>query len=315
MAQQLTGIFVVGHTDGYAALRHTTLEGIEILAMWGIKLVETDERLAGRYLQEILVLVVGGRIVGIVTSEALGQEIFQKFGLEDTATTHEHEHQLVHHLLAAPAIYHAHKPFAEGILEVLLGVIVFGRLLHRDAFAELVDVVGIAFLPFWQSHEIILDGVELFREIRLDGAFQSFLVGAQSVHIHQRIDGILHGLGHLRPFVVEFALGIVGPDFHHAGHGVQMHLISGVQPLHQHLHAWAGSVFLALRIEMPAAPTFRMIEHPVHDAFHTVILASIFRRHPVEQFFLPGTIVEAEGGKSHAELVMAARFKSAEPAL
>ena len=59
MAQQLTGIFVVGHTDGYAALRHTTLEGIEILAMWGIKLIETDERLAGRYLQEILVLVVG----------------------------------------------------------------------------------------------------------------------------------------------------------------------------------------------------------------------------------------------------------------
>ena len=194
-------------------------------------------------------------------------------------------------------------------------MIVFGRLLHRDTFAELVDVVGIAFLPFWQSHEIILDGVELFREIRLDGAFQSFLVGAQSVHIHQRIDGILHGLGHLRPFVVEFALGIVGPDFHHAGHGVQMHLISGVKPLHQHLHARVGSVFLALRIEMPAAPTFRMIEHPVHDAFHTVILASIFRRHPVEQFFLPGTVVEAEGGKSHAELVMAARLKSAEPAL
>ena len=93
-----------------------------------------------------------------------------------------------------------------------------------------------------------------------------------------------------------------------------MHLISGVQPLHQHLHAWAGSVFLALRIEMPAAPTFRMIEHPVHDAFHAVILAPIFRRHPVEQLLLLSAVVEAEGGKSHTELVMAARFKSAEPA-
>ena len=50
-------------------------------------------------------------------------------------------------------------------------------------------------------------------------------------------------------------------------------------------------------------------------SFHSGSLTgSQFRRHPVEQFFLLSAVVEAEGGKSHTELVMAARFKSAEPA-
>ena len=130
---QLAAILVVGTADGEHQLGDGTLEGTEVLAEDGLKLVQADESLAGARLHEVLVGVTGCGVVDEVLAEARRKEVGEEGGLEDATLAHENQDGLVHHLERHPSHHHRHEPFLEEVAKPFLGVEVVGVILHHDA--------------------------------------------------------------------------------------------------------------------------------------------------------------------------------------
>ena len=113
-------------------------------------------------------------------------------GLEDATLAHEDEYHLVHHLQRYPRHYHRHQPLLEEIAEEALRMLVVGQVLHLDAVGELVDVVGIlSLLPFRQTAQVIVQGVEGLAEVAVDDVVQGLLREMQSRLVHLAPDGVL----------------------------------------------------------------------------------------------------------------------------
>ena len=70
-------------------------------------------------------------------------------------------------------------------------MLVVGQVLHLDAVGELVDVVGIlSLLPFRQTAQVIVQGVEGLAEVAVDDVVQGLLREMQSRLVHFAPDGV-----------------------------------------------------------------------------------------------------------------------------
>ena len=98
VVEQLRAVAGIGTSQGDGGLGDDALEGAEVLAHGCLKLVETDESLAGTQLQEVLVVVVGGGVVGVILAQLGRQQVLEEGSLVESALAHEDEHHLVDHL-------------------------------------------------------------------------------------------------------------------------------------------------------------------------------------------------------------------------
>lgn len=76
------------------------------------------------------------------------------------------------------ARHHAYQPVAEAVFKK-------GLICCFDRFCQLGDVIGFP-VPRWERIEIVGEGVEWFRVIRIDQCFEEILRTADSLHL--RID-------------------------------------------------------------------------------------------------------------------------------
>ena len=63
---KLRAKLIVGAANGKALLGHIALEGAQVLAVGGLKLVQADVTLAGMGLLHVLVQIVARAVVGII---------------------------------------------------------------------------------------------------------------------------------------------------------------------------------------------------------------------------------------------------------
>ena len=188
----LRTVLVVRSADGECHLGHVALEGAQVLAEYHLKLVETEQSLAAESLHEVLVGVGSRRVVEEVLAQLWGQQHVEERGLEDAALAHEDEYHLVHHLQRYPCHHHRHQPLLEEIAEEALRMLVVGQVLYLDAVGELVDVVGIlSLLPFRQTAQVIVQGVEGLAEVAVDDVVQGLLREMHSRLVHLTPDGVL----------------------------------------------------------------------------------------------------------------------------
>ena len=307
--EQLRAVAGIGTSQGDGGLGDDALEGAEVLAHGRLKLVETDESLAGTQLQEVLVVVVGGGVVGVILAQLGRQQVLEEGGLVESALAHEDEHHLVDHPRGYPACHHAYDPLAEHLGELLLGVEVGGVVLHHHAPAQLTDVVGVALLPFGQALEKFGQWIVSSHEVAVQHDVQQVDGDLQSVEIHPREDGVFDGVVDDGPAEVAGVLDVESSHLGLVGDGVSAQFESGAEPLPHVLDVGGALVSFARGIEVPAAEVGGVLVHPVYDALDAVVLAAILLQHPVEQLLLVGTVAVAESSKPHAVFVVAAGLK------
>ena len=85
---------------------------------------------------------------------------------------------MVLHLVVDGASHHSYQPVAETVLKE-------GLVCCFDRFCQLSDVIGFS-IPRREGIEIVDEGVERFRVIRIDQCFEVILRTADSLHL--RID-------------------------------------------------------------------------------------------------------------------------------
>ena len=266
VVEQLRAVAGVGTSQGDGGLGDDALEGAEVLAHGCLKLVETDESLAGTQLQEVLVVVVGGGVVGVILAQLGRQQVLKEGGLVESALAHEDEHHLVDHPRGYPARHHAYDPLAEHLGELLLGVEVGGVILHYHAPAQLTDVVGVALLPFWQALEKFGQWIVSSHEVAVQHDVQQVDGDLQSVEIHPREDGVFDGVVDDGPAEVAGVLDVESSHLGLVGDGVSAQLESGAEPLPHVLDVGGALVSFAGGIEVPAAEVGGVLVHPVYDA-------------------------------------------------
>ena len=130
---QLGAILVVRATDGEGELGDIALEGTQVLAEDALKLVQTEQCLAGESLHEVLVGVGSRGVVEEVLAQHWRQQPGKEGGLHDATLAHEDEYHLVHHLRRYPCHYHRHEPLLEEVAKELLGVLGVGAICYLDA--------------------------------------------------------------------------------------------------------------------------------------------------------------------------------------
>ena len=121
------------HRGWMLTLRDVALEGTQVLAEHGFKLIQAEQRLAGKCFHEILVGIVGSGVIEEVLTKGWGQEVGKEGGLEDAALAHEDEDELVHYLGYQPRHHHRYQPFLEVVAEVCLGMLIIRLVGHLDA--------------------------------------------------------------------------------------------------------------------------------------------------------------------------------------
>ena len=297
VVEQLRAVTGIGTSQGDGGLGDDALEGAEVLAHGRLKLVETDESLAGTQLQKVLVVVVGGGVVGVILAQLGRQQVLEEGGLVESALAHEDEHHFVDHPRGYPARHHAYDPLAEHLGELLLGVEVGGVVLHHHAPAQLTDVVGVALLPFGQALEKFGQWIVSSHEVAVQHDVQQIDGDLQSVEIHPREDGVFDGVVDDGPAEVAGVLDVESSHLGLVGDGVSAQLESGAEPLPHVLDVGGALVSFAGGIEVPAAEVGGVLVHPVYDALDAVVLAAILLQHPVEQLLLVGTVAVAESSK------------------
>ena len=106
-----------------------------------------------------------------------------------------------------------------------------------------------------------------------------------------------------------------GSQLFPACEGVVAQLVSHGEPLSDGSHARILAVTFARCFELPDSKTVGELVDGLHDVWDAFVLAAIFGLQPCAQLFLVGTIVVAEGGKTHQVLVVAFWLKSDVPVL
>jgi len=310
------GIAVVRVSHVELLLGDAALERVEVFALGGGKLVQADECLAGEIFQEVLVVVVGGRVVGEVVVQARRQQMFQEGGLVDAALAHEQEHRLVDVLLGDPSRHHGHEPLLEGILEEFVRMVVLWRLQYRYGVRQFVDVVRVLpLLPVGECLEVFYERIEVLAEVAVEERVELSLAGSQTAHVHDGVEGILLPFPYRCPFVEELVVGVVGSYLVLVGHDVEPNLASAFDPLLDGVHAGIPAVSLARGVEMPGAEGVQLVIHPVHDVADALVLRAHLGAHPGEKGVLVSPVAMAEVGEAQGVLVVGAWYELAVPAL